>query len=132
MLNSTRRNFLRNSTLAVGGLMLSSAKTEKHNLKKSPAIGCAPGKTNAALFGTIGSVRSGEWSDPSTWGGKVPQPEDTPLIKTGHTVVFDVSKATVEGVNVNAGGVLQFDASKSVSLESTKNIIIQGKLQMKP
>ena len=131
MKNKSRRIFLRNTSLATTGVLLISplGATKKYSGIRE-AIGCAPGSINI-LTGSIGSVQSGKWSDPSTWGGNVPGANDTPLISAGHTVEVDVD-ATVSGINVNAGGTLQFDPSTTSELRSSQNIVVQGKLVMRP
>lgn len=132
MKNNSRRSFLRNSSFALGGLMLVAARPGSKKDQDNIVTGCAPEKTNFALSGTISSVQSGLWSNPATWGGKVPASSDTPLIASGHTITYDLTLTTVAGINVNVGGTLQFDPYKSVTLQTTKNVIIQGKFQMKP
>lgn len=131
MKNKSRRIFLRNTSLATTGVLLISplAATKKYSGSRQ-SIGCAPGSFNS-LTGTISTVQSGKWSDPSTWGGKIPAANDTPVISTGHIVDFDLN-TTVSGININSGGVLQFDTSRSAELRSTQNIVVQGKLVMKP
>ena len=132
MKNKSRRNFLRNTSLAATGVcLISPLAATKKTIRNGSAIGCAPNSINL-LTGSITSVKSGNWSDPSTWGGKLPGASDTPLISTGHTIVYDVKDSTVLGVNVNAGGTLQFDNSKTTILRSSANIVIEGKLLMQP
>lgn len=46
-------------------------------------------------------------------------------------VVLD-SDATVAGVVIQAAGELAFDPSRSVTLTSTRNVIVRGKLSMRP
>jgi len=132
MKNKSRRIFLRNTSLATTGVLLMSplGATKKTTLYRQ-AIGCAP-ESFKSLTGTLGSARSGKWSDPSTWGGKIPNASDTPVISAGHIVDFDLNTAIVAGININSGGELQFNNSRSAELQSTKNIVVQGKLVMKP
>jgi hypothetical protein len=131
MNNSTRRKFLRNSSIAATGLVLATPSGAKIATNRRKAIACAPGSVTQ-LFGTIASVKSGNWSDASTWGGRTPGEGDTPVISAGHTVTHDQASTTVSGVNVNSGGTLQFDANKSTSLLSSRNIVIYGRLVMRP
>ncbi|RYF37378.1 MAG: hypothetical protein EON97_01305, partial [Chitinophagaceae bacterium] len=131
MNNSTRRKFLRNSSIAATGLVLATPSGAKITNNRRKAIACAPGSITQ-LFGTVASVKSGNWSDASTWGGKVPGAGDTPSISSGHTVTYDVTTSTVSGLNINSGGVLQFDSNKSVALLSSANIVNYGKLVLKP
>jgi hypothetical protein len=78
------------------------------------------------------SVKSGAWSDPSVWGGRVPDANSVAIISAGHTVTFDASTVRVSGMKVNAGAVLAFDPGRSGTLESTANVIVEGELGMKP
>ncbi|HTE24830.1 PKD domain-containing protein [Flavitalea sp.] len=131
MNNSTRRKFLRNSSIAATGLVLATPSGAKIATNRRKAIACAPGSVTQ-LFGTIASVKSGNWSDPSTWGGRTPGEGDTPVISAGHSVTHDQERSIVSGVNVNSGGTLQFDPNKSTSLLSSRNIVVYGRLVMKP
>lgn len=88
-------------------------------------ISCGPA---AYTFqATISSVQSGNWSDPATWGGRVPASGDAPVISAGHLVIADTS-VTVAGMQV--AGTLTFDSTKSVTITSNKNILVTGLLQM--
>jgi hypothetical protein len=131
MNNSTRRKFLRNSSIAATGLVLATPSGAKITNNRRKAIACAPGSITQ-LFGTVASVKSGNWSDASTWGGRTPGEGDTPVVSSGHTVTYDQTRSTVSGVNVNSGGTLQFDSNKSVALLSSANIVVYGKLVLKP
>ena len=132
MKNKSRRIFLRNTSLAATGVcLISPLAAKKKTVRNGTSIGCAPTSLNV-LTGSISSAKSGNWSDPATWGGKVPSTSDTPLIATGHTVLYDVVDATVSGVNVNTGGTLKFDDTKNTILRSSANIVIEGKLLMQP
>lgn len=132
MKNNSRREFLRDTSLVTSGVLLISplAATKKFNGTRQ-AISCAPGSINS-LTGTVGSVQSGQWSNPSTWGGRVPDANDTPLISSGHSIDFDMTSTTVSGVNIAGGGTLQFNTSSSSELLSSQNIVVQGKLVMRP
>src|SRR6185295_12207383 len=76
---------------------------------------------------SVSSVRDGLWSDAGTWGGLIPGPND--VITINHKVTIDVN-ATVAGITCS--GSLIFAPDKSVILQSSKNIIITGTLQMRP
>lgn len=132
-MKNTRRRFIRSVSLTATGMVLISPPVgaNKKVYRRSSAIGCAPQKT-FSLTGTVSSVKSGKWSDPATWGGKVPAATDTPLIAAGHTVTFDLTQTTVAGINVNSGGVLVFDNSQSTTLLTSANVVVQGKLEMRP
>lgn len=95
------------------------------NRPPEPVISCAPAVT--AFSGSISSVRSGNWSDAATWGGRIPGANDAPVIAAGNTVIADVN-ASVAGMHI--AGTLIFDPSKSVSIQSTKNMLVTGLLLM--
>jgi hypothetical protein len=69
------------------------------------------------------------WSDPATWGGKVPGAGDRASIT--RPVLLDVD-ATVAGVLVDPAGQLVFDPAKSHTLTSTANVVVKGTLRMRP
>jgi len=69
------------------------------------------------------------WSDPASWGGKVPGAGDVATIS--HKVMLDVD-ATVAGVVVAAGGELIYDPTKSHTLTSKGNVVVQGVVRMRP
>ncbi|MGH2726457.1 MAG: hypothetical protein ACRDKS_05725 [Actinomycetota bacterium] len=69
------------------------------------------------------------WSDPKTWNGKIPGPGDIANIDS--PVLLDVD-ASVGGVVVGPAGQLIFDPAHSRTLTSKGNVIVRGKLQMRP
>lgn len=74
------------------------------------------------------SVQSGNYSDPATWGGVAPAPNDDIVISTGHTVTLDVS-ATVKNVTIEAGAILDnstFDLLGTSSTGLTSNYTNNG------
>ncbi|WP_276482117.1 PKD domain-containing protein [Paraflavitalea pollutisoli] len=132
-MKNTRRRFLQSVSLTATGMVLipPPVGANKKLGRRTSNISCAPESTYA-LPGTIVSVKSGKWSDAATWGGKLPAASDTPLINAGHTVTFDMALTTVAGVNVSSGGILAFDANTSTTLQTTANVVIEGRLQMRP
>lgn len=69
------------------------------------------------------------WSDPATWGGKVPGRTDVARV-TG-AVILDVD-AHVAGVVIEPGAALVFDPNASRTLSSDGNVVVRGDLRMKP
>jgi hypothetical protein len=69
------------------------------------------------------------WSDPATWGGKVPGAGD--LATVTQPVLLDVD-AEVAGVVVEAAGELIFDPATSRKLTSSANVVVEGALRMRP
>ncbi|OQP45864.1 hypothetical protein A4H97_31975 [Niastella yeongjuensis] len=92
-----------------------------------PVISC--GATSLPYSGTITSVRSGNWSDAATWGGRVPGPNDAPVIAIGNTVIVD-KDVTIAGMHV--AGKLIVDPTKAISIHSSQNILVTGQWQMLP
>jgi hypothetical protein len=131
MNNSTRRKFLRDASLTATGVAIASQLGAKKQENRASVVKCAPRQT-FALEGSISTVRSGNWSDPGVWGGKLPVPADIPLISSGHTVTYDLTTATYAGVAVSSGAILQFDSNTSRTLQSSGNVVVEGKLTMRP
>lgn len=99
-------------------------------LNSKPAnniISCAP--AGYVFRATIASVQSGNWSDTATWGGRIPSAGDAPVINQGHTLFADVD-ASVAGMQI--AGILFYEPSRSVTIQSTKNVLVTGLLQMTP
>jgi hypothetical protein len=71
----------------------------------------------------------GKWSDPRTWGGSIPGPRDVAVISSA--VVID-DDARVAGVIIEPGAALSFLSGRSVTLESTGNVVVRGRLSMRP
>jgi hypothetical protein len=131
MINTTRRKFLRDASVTATGLCITSQLGAKKQEIRANSIKCAPRQT-FALLGTVSTIQSGNWSDPATWGGKLPGTADIPLISSGHTVTYDLTSASFAGVSVSSGATLQFDSNKSTTMQSSGNVVVEGKLQMRP
>ena len=70
------------------------------------------------------------WSSPSTWpGGRVPGTGEKVTIPAGMKVRLD-RNVTVAGLDVD--GELYFDPASSVRLDSTRNVVVTGRLVMTP
>src|SRR5688500_16778820 len=108
MINTTRRKFLRDASVTATGLCITSQLGAKKQEIRANSIKCAPRQT-FALLGTISTIQSGNWSDPATWGGKLPGTADIPLISSGHTVTYDLTSSSFAGVSISSGATLQFD-----------------------
>ena len=130
--NTTRRKFLRDASLTATGVAITTQLGAKKKEIRASVVKCAPRQT-FALEGSISTVKSGNWSDPSIWGGgKLPVPSDIPLISSGHTVIYDLTTASYAGVAVSSGATLQFDSNNSRTLQSSGNVVVEGKLTMRP
>ena len=99
----SRRTFLR--TAAVAGASLAIAP---------------------AIAQTADSSKSSTWSDPATWGGRVPSNDAVAVITRSVMLDRDVTVAGFE--IVRQGGELVFDPEQSRTLESTANVVVEGDL----
>ena len=91
----------------------------------------------AQLIGAtvINSVKSGSWSDASTWDGSVPNTNtDTVYIKSGHTVTSLVGSATtytVASLIVENDAVLQASgASVNMQFNIKRDVICDGIIEL--
>ena len=69
------------------------------------------------------------WSDPDTWPKGVPGRGDVAVVT--RRIVLDID-ARVAGVTVEPGGELIFQPSASRALHSTGNVVVKGRLIMRP
>ena len=88
----------------------------------------APASTAAGRPVSVAGARP--WSDPDSWGkGGVPGPGDVAVVS--RRILLDTD-AKVAGVTVERGGELIFDPSASRTLASTGNVVVEGRLVMRP
>lgn len=59
------------------------------------------------------TVQSGSWNNPTTWFcGRVPIPEDTAIIKSGHTITIPNNyQTTIKGISTENGAILNIPQS---------------------
>lgn len=69
------------------------------------------------------------WSDPRTWKGDIPGRGDAAVIT--RSVVLDVD-ASIASLRIEPAGALVFDPNRSHTLRSTGNVIVNGRLVMRP
>lgn len=69
------------------------------------------------------------WSDPRTWGGRVPDKDD--LVVVSRRIILDVN-ARVRGVRITRKGALIFHPGRSVTLRTTGNVVVYGRLRFRP
>lgn len=82
-----------------------------------------------SLVAPLSATTGARWSDPNTWGGRVPGPDS--IVTINKPVILDTA-TQVAGVIVEPGGELIFDPARSVTLSSTGNVIVRGMLRMRP
>lgn len=73
--------------------------------------------------------RTANWTDPDTWGGKVPGENDVAIVSK--TIVLNAD-ASVRGVVIKRRGRLIFHPNRSVSLRSAGNVVVRGRLTVRP
>jgi hypothetical protein len=87
----------------------------------------------STLDGTISfashRARPALWSDPATWGGRVPGTGDVAIVSK--RIVLDLN-ARVGGVLIKRKGELVFHPQRSVALRSRGNVVVRGRLSMRP
>ena len=107
-----------------------SAMNRRHVLQGSAAVAAASGLVAVSRQRATAEMQElALWSDPETWGGAVPG--------TGQVAAFDKPvlldrDASVAGVDVGPNGRLVFHPTRSVTLRSTGNVTIAGRLEMRP
>lgn len=135
----TRRRLLQAGGLVgvglAGGRLLAAEPAGDGDVRPSPQQAppseAPPARAVTTELATVSDVVTGAsaWSDPATWGGTVPGPAD--VARIDRVVLLDVD-ATVAGVRIEPAGALVFPPSASRSLETTGNVVVLGRLEMRP
>jgi hypothetical protein len=135
----TRRRFLVIGGVGVAGAAAGAAAALALRDGDQPAAAPAttadhsqhqPAATTATTGRPVSLAGAKPWSDPDSWPrGGVPGPGDVAVVK--RRIVLDTD-AKVAGVTVEPGGELLFHPSVSHRLESTGNVVVQGRLVMRP
>jgi hypothetical protein len=107
---------------------------ETANKRVQPAApsstqGSAPATTTTEPVANAPTTGHALWSDPATWGGRVPGAGD--LATVTQPVLLDVD-AEVAGVLIEPAGELIFDPATSHTLTSSANVVVKGALRMRP
>jgi Bacterial Ig domain/G8 domain len=118
---------------ALGYLVVSSLTRSPDGTSAGSGQARTAAKTGKATGTEVVSVRSGDWTDPAVWDrGRPPGDGDSVVISAADKVNFDAELATVAGLSVRPGATLAFDPGKSVTLQSSRNVVVRGVLAMKP
>jgi hypothetical protein len=131
----SRRGFLilGGAAGATGAGAVAAARARRR--EPSPAAAQAPAPTTTTPQPTSTTVPAGprragsRWSDPASWKGGVPGPDRVAVVT--RTITLDVD-AKVAGVRIEPGGRLVFDPRASRRLESAGNVVVLGRLVMRP
>jgi PKD repeat protein len=77
---------------------------------------------------TIATIKSGNWSDPTTWSlNRVPTAGDVVAIATGTTITYDVvSDAHLNTLEVRSGATLNFRTDVSTRVVVGNFLVLQG------
>jgi G8 domain len=86
-------------------------------------------QNEAAVATSAPAVSGNLWSDPASWSNGVPGPDQVAVVTKAVVLDRDVQ---VAGVVVKRGGKLTFDPTTSRRLESVGNVVIEGRLAMRP
>jgi hypothetical protein len=78
---------------------------------------------------SAGGLPAARWSDPATWGGRVPGANE--IARVDQPVLLDVD-AEVGGVRIGPQGALVFDPARDRRLTSTGNVVVAGRLSLRP
>lgn len=74
---------------------------------------------------TLTAMQTGLWSDPATWGGRLPGTSEIVSIPGGVTVTYDmVSDVKLDTVAIQAGATLQFRTDVSTRLRVTNFLVM--------
>ena len=108
-----------------------------HTLSASATDRAGNTATASATFTVVPrgvvSVASGAWSDPAVWSsGEAPGANDIVTVRGGHTVTLDVATAAAAGLTIEPNGALVFSPDLGVTLETTRNVVVEGRLVMRP
>lgn len=96
------------------------------------ALFLIPSMVEGQTITPITTVKSGNWSDTTVWNtGTLPQAGQFVTISANHVVTINVN-STVTGLTIQDNGELRFSPNTNVTLNSTANIVVNGKLTAKP
>jgi hypothetical protein len=94
-----------------------------------PATATSTTVANGKAAGRPAAPSGSRWSDPSSWSDGIPGPGEVAVIT--EPIILD-DDVRVAGVVIERGGRLTFDPAVSRSLESLGNVVVRGRLVMRP
>jgi hypothetical protein len=125
----TRRHLLVAGGAVGAGYLATRAFIGGDDAPTTAPVTSASGTPSTGSSGAPPAVDGARWSDPETWGGSVPGPADRAVVSSD--VLLDVD-ARVAGVEILEGASLVFDPAASRHLASSQNIVVAGRLVMRP
>lgn len=132
MTRLTRRGFLVLSATGATGAVLAGYLAGR-TPETDPTFGTAPTPTSATPAGrqTAGSKApaGNRWSDPASWANGIPGHNQVAVVTK--PIMLDVD-VRVAGVIIEPGGQLAFDPRTGHRLESAGNVVVKGRLEMRP
>jgi hypothetical protein len=105
------------------------ARGDKSDTTEPPTTNAVEPTPDATKQASVNGGDVARWSDPATWGGELPGTADVVAIDV--PVLLDVD-AAVAGVRIGAAGSLEFEPSANRRLQSSRNILVAGRLAMQP
>jgi hypothetical protein len=114
------------------GQAIGTAATQRNHHHRPPTTTTpttSPATTTTAPQPTSAAGTASRWSDPKSWPNGVPGAGDVATVS--RRILLD-QDAKVAGVVVDPAGELVFDPAASRTLQSTGNVVIRGRLTMRP
>jgi hypothetical protein len=109
---------------------VSAPATPDPHAHGDPTAEGTPAANDASTVETqVAGLVTRRWSDPQTWQGKLPGPGD--VAKIDSAVLLDMNPS-VGGLVIGPAGSLTFDPGNDRTLTSKGNVIVRGRLVMRP
>jgi hypothetical protein len=114
------------------GHAIGTAASLRSHRRHPPTTTTTPTTSPSTTTGprpTTPSGSAGRWSDPASWPNGVPGVGDVAVVS--QRILLDLD-TKVAGVVVEPAGELVFDPAASRTLRSTGNVVVRGRLEMRP
>jgi hypothetical protein len=113
------------------GQAIGTAASQRNHHHHPPTT-TTPSPTTTTTTGPQPATPSGggsRWSDPKSWSNGVPGAGDVAVVS--RRILLDLD-TQVAGVVIDPAGELVFDPAASRTLRSTGNVVVRGRLTMRP